>query len=156
MAVAVAKGDVDLVPVAMLAQARKHAASDPFYSLSPLPPSATAFYGSLNCWGLAIALHEATGLPIEVNFDGGLPVHAYAVDGDNVLDAFGRRGLRFARAHGDGVQRVSVAELVKMLRSLSRRHKFAETGLPIEQVLGRREWRLKAARAAELLIEAAV
>ena len=49
-------------------------------------------------WNLALAIHEATGLSIEV-FMGlaGTPRHVYAVDGEMALDVRGRNPLRFVR-----------------------------------------------------------
>jgi DNA primase catalytic subunit len=54
------------------------------------PGLALTWYMSGGCWSLALALHEETGLPIEVYYRGGRPAHAYVVDGESALDARGR------------------------------------------------------------------
>src|SRR5436309_288833 len=83
---------------------------------SPLPESAVKWYISGGCWSLALALHDATRLPIEVYYLGGRPKHAYVVDGDAALDARGRSELRLVRVGAERTEEVlSKAALVDAL-----------------------------------------
>jgi hypothetical protein len=65
---------------------------------SPLSAPALTWYTSGGCWNLALALHEATGYPIEVYYRDGEPKHAYIVDGKWALDARGTNELRLVQA----------------------------------------------------------
>jgi hypothetical protein len=109
----------DLVPVELIGYSRRLAAREPLdfspYT-SPLQREVALFYSFAGCWNLALALHEATGLPIEMYLRDGLPRHAYVVIGDSALDAWGRRELRHARAGSHELKRVSPAGLIKELR----------------------------------------
>jgi hypothetical protein len=136
--------DVDLVPVKELGSFRRLAQDEDFAFFtrpanSPLPPAALAFYSRGGCWNLALALHEATGYPIELFLRGGVPVHGYVVDGETSLDGFGRRNLVDARAGSDGVRRISATEL---------RHDLGDT-------VNQPEWRTKAVRAALVILREA-
>jgi hypothetical protein len=82
-----------------------------FAAASPLPPAAFFHYAIGGCYSLALALHEATGFPVELFIRDGLPSHAYVVDGDTALHANGRRPLREARALADQIRSVTAAEL---------------------------------------------
>jgi hypothetical protein len=133
--------DVDLVPAQELGRYRRLAQGEQFRQLtapanSPLPPAALAFYVRGNCFGLALAAHDATGLPIELFVRGGLPVHGYVVDGESAIDAFGRRNLNDARAGADEIRQVSAAEL---------RNDLAAT-------VNQSEWRGKAKHTAGILL----
>jgi hypothetical protein len=146
---------IDLVPVELIGYSRRLAATElPGLAIftSPLQREVALFYSFAGCWNLALALHEATGLPIEIYLRDGLPRHAYVVSGDSALDAWGRRELRHARAGSDEIKRVSAAGLIKELHRRRVREMFQGTSLDVA-VVGRREWRKKAARTAALLLE---
>jgi hypothetical protein len=137
--------DADLVPVQELGSFRRLAQDEDFAFFtrpanSPLPPAALAFYSRGGCWNLALALHEATGLPIELYLRDGVPIHGYVVDGDSSLDGFGRRKLADTRAGSDGVRRISAKELRDDLGA----------------TVNRPEWQAKAERAARIILETTV
>jgi hypothetical protein len=133
--------DADLIPIQRLGGSSRVAKElGPYLALanSPLSPRAFAFYSRGGCWNLALALHEATGYPIELFLRGGVPVHGYVVDGETSLDGFGRRNLVDARAGSDGVRRISAKKLRDDLGAVNRP-----------------EWKAKAEHAARIILEAA-
>lgn len=109
----------DLVPkrlVALVAQ------EPPALQLvpSPLPQLAFTWYVSGGCWSLALALHAATGLPIEIFHWVDGPRHAYIVDGDYAIDARGRNLLRLARAGAARLDQVNgIDQLVAMTKDVA-------------------------------------
>jgi hypothetical protein len=143
---------IDLVPVELIGYSRRLAETMrelTDFLTSPLQREVALFYSRAGCWNLALALHEATGLPIEIALRDGLPSHAYVVSGDSALDAWGLQELRLARAGSDEIKRVSPAGLIKELRRVRGRFQ----GDTLVAVVSRREWRKKATRTAALLLE---
>lgn len=136
-----------LVPEGRFEEYQQRAEHNPLSMLTPLPPVAAAFYLGGGCWNLALAVHERTGLPIEVYYRDVLPRHAYVVEGDTALDAWGRRPLRFARAGTERSEAVTRYELLTRLRE-------TPEGDRLVAEVERPELREAADRAAELLLEA--
>src|SRR5918996_5605997 len=64
--------------------------SGTFGPRSPLPPLAEIFYTHGGCWNLVLAIHERTGLPIEVYYGGRRLTHLDVVAGDTPVDPPGR------------------------------------------------------------------
>jgi hypothetical protein len=91
------------------------------FSRRRFPTFARVFYTLGGCWNLALALHAATGLAIELGYRSGVPRPAYVVDETHGVDAFGPKLLRFARAGFAEVRRVSPAELLDELSRVDRK-----------------------------------
>jgi hypothetical protein len=108
-----------LIPATYLPAARQLAKLDPRFVPSVLPDVAATFYSQGGCWNLALALHEQTGLPIELYYRGGVPRHAYVVDGEMGIDHRGRNPLRLVRAGTERSRRVDGDQLRACLREIS-------------------------------------
>jgi hypothetical protein len=112
---------IDFVPARYVDECRALAAAEPPPAASllgiefPFPDIARVFYTRGGCWNLALALHAATGLAIEVGYQGSVPRHAYVTDETDGVDAFGPKPVRLARMGFDKVRRVSPAELLDEL-----------------------------------------
>jgi hypothetical protein len=88
----------------------------------PLPDGLRETYDNGQCMYLAVALHQATGLPIEVSMEhdaaGPFIGHAYVVDGETAIDGYGRTTLVEARtchARGDDIRRVDISGIEQIL-----------------------------------------
>lgn len=117
----------------------------PLLAPSPLPPLAVTWYTMGGCWSLALALHEETGLPIELYSIGGHPRHAYVVDGDVALDARGRNELRRVRGGADDLEQVDTEELLVA--------RLEPVAPDIAELLGDTDVRGAATRAARVILE---
>jgi len=137
-------GDDDLVPRKLRA-AVAQLPPTPLLAPSPLPPLAVTWYTMGGCWSLALALHDETGLPIELYHRGGRPIHAYVVDGDYALDARGRNELRLVRGGAERLEQIDTEE--ELVAAI-------ELAAPdIAELLGNAEVRDAATRAARVVLE---
>lgn len=119
----------DLVPPKLrqmyMAIAAQRAAEDDAIAALVGPPAlpriANTYYTTGGCWNLALALHERTGLPIElyVRADG-KPAHGYVVNDEDgyAIDARGRIPIQQARAGASESPRVTPDELLELLDTL--------------------------------------
>jgi hypothetical protein len=135
-----------LIPSVFRAECERRAAEpDPLRFPSPLPDAAAIYYTSAGCWSLAIALHEETGLPIELYCHRGRPTHAYVLDGDRAIDYRGRIPAQMARAGAERVERSDPAGIEAHLE------KIAPLGV---KLIAEEEYRVKAATTARLILSA--
>lgn len=96
------------------------------------------------CWSLALAIHEETGLPMELYYRGVRPSHVYVVDGVYALDARGRSRLDRVRLGATRVEQVDTEEsLLARLTPIA-----PDVGV----LLSNDEVRDAAARAARVII----
>lgn len=114
----------------------------------PLPDLVTHHYSSGGCFVLAIALHLASGWPLEVHCRAGVPRHAYVTDGQRALDVLGFRPIQAARAGADSSPRMEPNALVALLGRTS------PNGKLIARDIHRRESRVAAEHTAAALIDA--